>query len=87
VQEYLWCRCGRAFNRIVLDCFGVEGEFSDLEKYETGQSMAETCLSRSMYPTITLIGKPPTITEFEALLARNRGLTASRFPTAKDWIG
>ena len=90
-----WCKnicdsaAERGFNRIVLYCLGVEGELSDLERYEIGKSMAEKCLSRSMYPTIALIGKPPTITEFEAEVARNRGLTVFTFPERQaglEWL-
>ena len=57
----------------------MEGELSDLERYEIGKSMAENCLSHSMFPTIALVGKPPTITGFEALVATNRGLTVFTF--------
>jgi len=90
-----WCKnicdpaAERSFNRIVLDCLEVEGELSGLERYEIGKSMAENCLSRSMYPTIALIGKPPTITGFEALVASNRGLTIFTFSErqpAMDWL-
>jgi hypothetical protein len=90
-----WCKnicdpaADRGFNRIVLDCLGVEGELFDLERYEIGKSMAENCLSRSMYPTIALVGKPPTITGFEALVARNRGLTVFTLPERQaglDWL-
>jgi len=89
-----WCKniCGpaaeRGFNRIVLDCLEVEGELSDLERYEIGKAMAENCLNR-WFPTIVIIGKPPTITGFEALVARNRGLTVFTFPdrqTGLDWL-
>jgi hypothetical protein len=90
-----WCKnvCGaaaaRAFGRILIDCLGVEGELSDLERYEIGKSMAENCLSRSMFPTIALVGKPPTITGFEALVALNRGLTVLTFSERQaglDWL-
>jgi len=89
-----WCKhicdpaADRGLNRIVLDCLGVEGELSDLDRYEIGKAMAENCLNRSS-PTIALIGKPPTITGFEALVARNRGLTVFTFPERQaglDWL-
>jgi hypothetical protein len=41
------------------------------------------------FPTIAIIGKPPTITGFEALVARNRGLTVFTFPDRQagvDWL-
>jgi hypothetical protein len=90
-----WCKniCGvaaeRGFSRIVVDCVGVEGELSDLERYEIGKSMAENCLNRSMYPKIALVGKPPMITGFEALVARNRGLTVFTFSERQaglEWL-
>jgi hypothetical protein len=51
----------RGFGRILVDCFGVEGELSVLERYELGKTIADYCLSRSMTPKIATIGKPPTI--------------------------
>jgi hypothetical protein len=90
-----WCKnvCGaaaaRGFGRILIDCLGVEGELSDLERYEIGKSMAKDCLNHSMFPTIALVGKLPTITGFEALVARNRGLTVFTFPERQaglDWL-
>jgi hypothetical protein len=57
----------------------VEGELSDLERYEIGKSMAENCLNHSMFPAVAVVGKPPTITGFEALVATNRGLTVFTF--------
>jgi hypothetical protein len=90
-----WCKnicdpaADRGFNRIVLDCLGVEGELSDLERYEIGKSMAENCLNHSMFPTVAVVGKPPTITGFGALVALNRGLTVFTFSerqAALDWL-
>jgi hypothetical protein len=90
-----WCKhicdlaAARGFGRILIDCLGVEGELSDLERYEIGKSTAKDCLNHSMYPTIALVGKPPTITGFEALVARNRGLTVFTFPERQaglDWL-
>ena len=90
-----WCKniCDpaskRGFNRILLDCLEVEGKLSDVERYEIGKSMANNCLCRSIFPTIALVGKPPTVTGFEAEVARNRGLTVFTFPerqAAMDWL-
>jgi hypothetical protein len=79
----------RGFSKILLDCRGMEGELSVMERYEIGKTLAEYCLSRSMSPAVALVGKPPTITGFGAEVARNRGLLVMTFPEiqpALDWI-
>jgi hypothetical protein len=77
----------RGFNRILIDCLGVEGELSDLDRYEIGKTMAKDCLKRSMFPAIALVGKPPTITGFEAEVALNRGLMVVKFSERQAGLG
>jgi hypothetical protein len=69
----------RGSSKILFDCLTVRGELSLLERYEIGKTMAEYCQSRSMTPTVALIGKPPTVTGFGAQVALNRGLTVFTF--------
>ena len=68
--------CGK----ILFDWLGVEGEISDLEKYEVSKNILEYYAHTSIFPTVAVVGKPPTNTEFGALVARNRGLTVFTFP-------
>jgi hypothetical protein len=79
----------RGFSKILYDYRAVEGELSVMEWYEIGKTMAEYRLSRSGTPVIAVVGKPPTITEFGAEVARNRGLLVLTFPElqpAVDWL-
>ena len=72
-----------------LDWLGVEGEISDLEKYEVSKNILEYCVHTSMPPTVAVVGKPPTFTGFGALVARNRGLTVFTFTERQaglDWV-
>ena len=64
----------RGFRKILFDGLAVEGELSMEERYEIGKTIAEYCRSRSMSPTVALIGKPPAVTGFGAEVALNRGL-------------
>ena len=79
----------RGFGKILLDCLAVEGELSIMERYEIGKTMAQNCRTRSRTPTVALIGKPPTITGFEADVAMNRGLLVVKFSERQaglDWL-
>jgi hypothetical protein len=75
--------CGK----ILFDWLGVEGEISDLEKYEVSKNILEYCAHTSIFPTVAVVGKPPTITEFGALVARNRGLKCFHLPRTAGGIG
>ena len=46
------CDVGAAmgFDRILVDCFSVEGELSTIERYELGRTVAEYCNNRSITP-------------------------------------
>jgi len=77
--------CGK----ILFDALAAEGEISDFEKYEVSKIIVEYCRQPSMSPTVAVVGKPPTITGFGALVASNRGLTVFTFSerqAALDWL-
>jgi len=79
----------RGCGKILFDALGGEGEISDLEKYEVSKIIVEHCRQPSMSPTVAVVGKPPTITGFGALVASNRGLTVFTFSerqAALDWL-
>ena len=70
----------RGCGKILFDWLGVEGEISDLEKYEVSKNIVERCVNTSVSPTtVAVVGKPPTITGFGALVASNRGLMILTF--------
>jgi hypothetical protein len=67
----------------------VTGELAVMELYEIGKTMAEYCVSKSIYPKVALIGKPLLVTGFGAEVASNRGLTSRTFSdhqTALNWL-
>jgi hypothetical protein len=79
----------RGCSKILFDGLGVEGEISDLEKYEVSKIIVGYWAHTSMTPTVAVVGKPPTITGFGALVASNRGLTVFTFSerqAALDWL-
>ena len=79
----------RGFDKILMDFFAVEGELSTIELYEVGKTMAEYCVSRSIYPRVAVLGKRPTVTGFGAQVAWNRGLTSMTFSeshAALNWL-
>ena len=69
----------RGFDKILLDFLAVTGELAVTDLYEIGKAMAEYCVSKSIYPKVALIGKPPLVTGFGAEVASNRGLTSMTF--------
>ena len=80
----------RGFDKVLVDCLSVSGQLSSFERYELGQILAEhwqTGLSGT--PKIAIVGTPPTINGFGALVASNRGFIAQTFselPKALDWL-
>ena len=79
----------RRFGKILFDGLAVEGELSMEERYEIGKTIAEYCRSRSMSPTVALIGNPPAVTGFGAEVALNRGLLVVKFSERQagmDWL-
>jgi hypothetical protein len=79
----------RGCGKILFDLLGAYGELSALEKYEVSKTIVEYCKIRSMSPTVAVVGKPPTVTGFGALVASNRGMVIVMFSerqAALDWL-
>jgi hypothetical protein len=79
----------RGFEKILIDFLAVTGELAAMDLYEIGKTMAEYCVSKSIYPKVALIGKPPLVTGFGAKVASNRGLTSMTFSErqpALNWL-
>jgi hypothetical protein len=77
------------FRNILFDCLAVHGELSIVDRYEIGEAIAEYCKNQSMFPSVALLGKPPTVTGFGAQVARNRALDVKVFSerqAALDWL-
>jgi hypothetical protein len=81
---------GAGFETTLIDFFAVRGELSAMDLYEIGKTMAEYCVSKSIYPKVARIGKPPLVTGFGAEAVATRGLTSMTFserPLAVNWLG
>ena len=79
----------RGFDKILMDFSAVTGELSAIDLYEVAKTMAEYCASKSIYPKVALVGKPPTVTGFGAQVASNRGLTSMTFSESQpalNWL-
>jgi hypothetical protein len=79
----------RGFDKILMDFLAVKGELSAIDLYEIGKTMAEYCVSKSIYPKVAVIGKPPTVTGLGAQVASNRGLISMTFSErqpALNWL-
>jgi len=79
----------RGCDKILMDFLEVKGELSTFELYEIATTMAEYCVSKSIYPKVAVIGKPPTVTGFGAQVASNRSLTSMTFSEiepARNWL-
>ena len=49
------------------------------EAASRNNAIAAYSVSKSIYPKVTVVGKPPTISGFGAQVASNRGLTSTTF--------
>ena len=79
----------RGFDKILMDFMAVKGELSVVELFEIGNAIAAYCVSKSIYPKVAVVGKPPTITGFGAQVASNRGLTSMTFSESQlalNWL-
>jgi hypothetical protein len=77
------------FSDILFDCLAVHGELSIVDRYEIGEGIAEYCKNQSMFPSVALLGKLPTVTGFCAQVAWNRALDVKVFSerqAALDWL-
>jgi len=78
------------FDRVLVDCLSLSGELSSFERYKLGQILAQHWQKGlSGTPKIAIVGTPPTINGFGALVASNRGFPAKTFselPKALDWL-
>jgi len=82
----------RGLRCILIDCSGLDGELSTMDRYSLGESGIAYWSSRlaQVVPKIAVVGKPPVIDGFAALVASNRGIDASTFSEiqrALDWLG
>lgn len=65
--------------QILVDVSAADGELSELDRYQLGQGMANYYITKTLAFTVAIVGKPPLVTGFSALVASNRGVTAETF--------
>jgi hypothetical protein len=63
----------RGVSFILMDPSAVNGELSDLERYEVGKTIANYCMKHGWCYRVALLGSEPVVTGFGALVASNRG--------------
>ena len=79
-------------NLILIDCTGMTSVLSELERYHLGSISADYALQRSKESIalkVAVVGTPPVIDGFAALVASNRGVTTETFSdtsNAVDWL-
>jgi hypothetical protein len=88
-QESVDAAVERGTKLILVDCSAVTGDLSVLQSYEIGRRSAEYALQKSKALKVAVVGTPPVIDEFAALVASNRGVTTETFSdtsNAVDWL-
>jgi hypothetical protein len=79
-------------NLILIDCTAMTSVLSGLERYHLGSISAEYVLQRSngsIDLKVAVVGTPPVIDGFAALVASNRGVTTETFSdtsNAVEWL-
>src|SRR5262245_8969640 len=81
----------KGLDKVLVDLSSVRGELSSRERYELGKILAEHWVKGwPGLPKVALVGTPPAIDGFGALVASNRGFflaeTFSELPKALDWL-
>jgi len=66
-------------DRILVDASGADGDISDLDRYRLGETMAAYYITKPLDFKIAIVGNPPLVNGFVALVASNRGVTAETF--------
>lgn len=75
--------------KALVDCSGIRGELSTAQRYELGESVTAAYHREGGSLRIAVIGRPPVLTGFGALVASNRGLPAQVFESkfkALEWL-
>src|SRR5512142_2056757 len=70
---------GEGSMQVLIDYSAVRGELYPVERYELGRASAEYFLCRSPDFKLAIVGHPPVIDGFVALIAVNRILTSAIF--------
>lgn len=70
--------------KALIDCSAVRGELSTMQRYELGDKVAALYHRENGSVRFAVIGHPPMLNGFAALVASNRGVAAQVFETGAD---
>ena len=76
----------RETSLILVDCSAVTGELSVLDQYHLGSVGAGYAQQKSKTLKVAVVGSPPVIAGFAAIVASNRGITATVFRDTTDAV-
>ena len=77
---------GRGSDLILVDCSAVTGALSVLQRFDLGVTAARYAREKPRVFKVAVIGHPPVIDGFAALVASNRGVTAQVFCDPHDAV-
>jgi len=77
---------GRGSDLILVDCSAVTGALSVLQRFDLGVTAARYAREKPRVFKVAVIGHPPVIDGFAALVASNRGVTAQVFRDPHDAV-
>lgn len=85
------CRDARAKKArgVLMDLRKLTGVLSGRERLEMGSRVAACAEGLGGVPKVAVLGKPPTVDGFAAMVARNRGIEVDLFDTveeALEWL-
>ena len=88
-EEIIQNAAAHRVRRILADCLRAEAQLSTADRYHLGQASAKEVQSRRIGIRFAMVGVPPTLDGFAALVAQNYGIDISVFATvqeALDWL-
>ena len=74
---------------ILADCLGMESTLTTLDRFKLGTELQNYPPARRMPQRIAVVGNPPAVDGFAALVASNRGVWTKVFTNhhqALDWL-
>jgi hypothetical protein len=74
---------------IMMDVRGLTGALTAQERFEMGSRVAACAAELGGVPKVAVVGLPPAVDGFAAMVARNRGVTVDIFQApveALEWL-
>lgn len=69
---------------VLLDLRKLTGALSGRERLEMGERVAACAAELGGVPKVAVLGKPPAVDGFAAMVARNRGIVVDIFQTSEE---